>query len=62
MNDNDKTCIAIRHILFEDLGCFEIPIRKAGYDIQYREAPVDNFEDALDANLLVILGGPCSAR
>ena len=62
MNDNGKTCIAIRHILFEDLGHFEDPIRKAGYDIQYREAPVDNFEDAPDADLLVILGGPCSVN
>ena len=62
MNDDSKTCIAIRHIFFEDLGHFEGPIRKAGYDIHYREAPVDNFEDAFDTDLLVILGGTCSVH
>lgn len=54
-----RTCIAIRHILFEDLGVFEPAIRRAGYDIRYLDAPIDSLGDATDADLLVILGGPC---
>lgn len=54
-----KTCIAIRHILFEDLGIFETPIKAAGYDIRYLDAPIDPIDDAFVSDLLVILGGPC---
>lgn len=55
-----RTVQAVRHIGFEDLGSFEIPLREAGYKIEY----VDVAEhepaslDPLGADLLVILGGP----
>lgn len=29
-----KTVQVIRHIGFEDLGCFAAPLRAAGYDIE----------------------------
>jgi len=51
---------AIRHIGFEDLGSFELPLRDAGYDIEY----IDMAErdpatlDPLAADILVVLGGP----
>ena len=54
------TVQALRHIGFEDLGSFEIPLRAAGYDIEY----VDVAErdpgslDPLGPGLLVVLGGP----
>jgi len=31
-----KACIAIRHVLFENLGVFENPIRESGFDIEIR--------------------------
>ena len=61
MEDNKKTCFAIRHLQFENLGTFEDPIREADYAIHYLDAPIANLESAYHADLLVILGGPCSA-
>jgi GMP synthase (glutamine-hydrolysing) len=51
---------AVRHIGFEDLGSFEIPLRTVGYDIEYVDvAECDpGFLDPLGLDLLVILGGP----
>jgi GMP synthase (glutamine-hydrolysing) len=55
-----RTVQAVRHIGFEDLGSLEIPLREAGYDIEY----VDVAErepgslDPIGPDLLVILGGP----
>lgn len=59
MNAQSKTCIVIRHIHFEDLGCFEQPLRDSGYSISYLEAPLDELDNAYNSDLLVILGGPC---
>lgn len=55
-----KTAQAIRHIGFEDLGSFALPLRAAGYDIEYIDvAERDAAQlDPLAADLLVILGGP----
>jgi len=53
-----KTCYAIRHVHFEDLGSFADPIREAGYGIHYLEAPVDDLSPARDADLTILLGGP----
>lgn len=51
---------AIRHIGFEDLGSFEIPLREAGYAIHYIDVAEHDPAslDPLDADLLIILGGP----
>jgi hypothetical protein len=55
-----KTVQAIRHIGLEDLGSFAIPLRAAGYDIEYVDvAERDAAQlDPLAADLLVVLGGP----
>ncbi|WP_085374612.1 glutamine amidotransferase [Magnetospirillum sp. ME-1] len=58
-----KTCVAIRHVAFEDLGSFQAPIAAAGYSIRTVEAGLDDFAALDDAaiDLLVILGGPIGA-
>ncbi|QEE43205.1 glutamine amidotransferase (plasmid) [Rhizobium sp. WL3] len=51
---------AIRHISFEDLGSFEAPLADAGYDINYIDVAERDPSslDPLEADLLVVLGGP----
>ena len=58
-----KTCVAIRHVAFEDLGSFEPFLREAGFDVAYREAGWDELDavDPLAPDLLVVLGGPIGA-
>lgn len=58
-----KRAIAIRHVPFEDLDSFAVPLAARGYTIAYREAPVDALDtpDLVDAELLIILGGPIGA-
>jgi GMP synthase (glutamine-hydrolysing) len=58
-----RTAVAIRHVHFEDLGAFAEPIREAGYAIEFRDAGLDELEriDALDPELVIVLGGPISA-
>jgi GMP synthase (glutamine-hydrolysing) len=56
-----KTVLALRHVHFEDLGAFEVPLREAGYEICYRDAGVDDFASPGDFDLLAILGGPIGA-
>lgn len=49
----------IQHLAFEDLGSFDSVLREAGCDLHYVQAGVDDLRDPiLDADLLVILGGP----
>ncbi|GAA6212050.1 glutamine amidotransferase [Hyphomicrobiales bacterium 4NK60-0047b] len=59
MSEAKKLCIAVRHLQFEGLGVFEEPVAKAGYEIQYIDAPVEKLDRAYEADLLFILGGPC---
>jgi GMP synthase (glutamine-hydrolysing) len=58
-----KTCIAIRHVAFEDLGSFEPVLAAAGFAIRYVEAGLDDFGglDPAGMDLLVVLGGPIGA-
>jgi GMP synthase (glutamine-hydrolysing) len=51
---------AIRHVGFEDLGSFAVPLREAGYDIEYIDVAERDPAtlDPLGADLLVVLGGP----
>ncbi|EME69085.1 glutamine amidotransferase [Paramagnetospirillum caucaseum] len=58
-----KTCVAIRHVAFEDLGSFQAPLEAAGYSIRYHEAGLDDFAllDEAATDLLVVLGGPIGA-
>jgi GMP synthase (glutamine-hydrolysing) len=55
-----KTCLAVRHVAFEDLGLLAPLIAARGYDVRYHEAGIDRFDaDTLIApDLVVVLGGP----
>lgn len=58
-----KSALVIRHVHFEDLGTFAAPLRRAGYDIKYRDLGTEDFLNfAPDApDLLIVLGGPIGA-
>jgi GMP synthase (glutamine-hydrolysing) len=52
----------VRHLLFEDLGSFEPVLRDCGWQLSYHDAGVDPIHPALvDADLLIVLGGPIGA-
>jgi GMP synthase (glutamine-hydrolysing) len=55
-----KTCLAIRHVAFEDLGLLGPLVSARGYDIRYHDAGIDAFAaDTLIApDLVIVLGGP----
>jgi GMP synthase (glutamine-hydrolysing) len=55
-----KTCIAIRHVAFEDLGSFEPALIEAGYDVRYVDIGLDDLDGIAPtaSDLLVVLGGP----
>jgi len=55
-----RTVQAIRHLGFEDLGSFAVPLQEAGYDIEYIDVAERDpaTVDPLGADLLVVLGGP----
>jgi GMP synthase (glutamine-hydrolysing) len=54
------TALAIRHVPFEDLGSFAPVLRERGFAVGYRDAGLDDLgaRDLIDADLLVVLGGP----
>jgi GMP synthase (glutamine-hydrolysing) len=58
-----KTCVAVRHVAFEDLGLLGPLVRARGYDIRYHDAGVDPFgsDSLLAADLVIVLGGPIGA-
>jgi len=58
-----KTCLALRHVAFEDLGSFEPLLRAAGYQVVYHDAGYDDLAaiDPLVPDLMVVLGGPIGA-
>lgn len=55
-----KTCVAVRHVAFEDLGLLGPVLSARGYDIRYHDAGVDSFDgDTLaQSDLIIVLGGP----
>jgi GMP synthase (glutamine-hydrolysing) len=58
-----KTVVAIRHVVFEDLGSFASSLAQRGFELRYLDAGLDRLDD-LDPNepdLLVVLGGPIGA-
>jgi GMP synthase (glutamine-hydrolysing) len=59
-----KTCLAIRHVAFEDLGTFADALAERGFAIRYVEAGYDDLAGlgAEDADLLAVLGGPIGAN
>ena len=58
-----KTAVAIRHVLFEDLGTFESVLSARGYGVSYLQAGRDDIAEirSPDIDPLVILGGPIAA-
>jgi GMP synthase (glutamine-hydrolysing) len=55
--------LALRHVLFEDLGLLAPLLADRGYAVTYADVPVDGTprDDVLAADLLVVLGGPIGA-
>jgi GMP synthase (glutamine-hydrolysing) len=55
-----RTCLAVRHVAFEDLGLLGPLVAARGYDIRYHDAGIDRFDaETLAApDLLIVLGGP----
>ena len=61
MSSPNLTAVAIRHVPHEGLGAFAQPLADAGFDVRYHDAwiaPDPATSGALDADLLVVLGGP----
>mgnify|MGYP001172754677 CR=1 FL=1 len=53
-----KTALILRHLPFEDLGNFAPVLEDAEYRLEQIEAGIDSLPDPLQADLVVILGGP----
>ena len=54
------TALAVTHVAFEDLGSLGIELTHAGFNIELIDACTTNMRtiDALDPDLIVVLGGP----
>jgi len=52
-----RTALAIRHVHFEDLGSFAVPIAAAGYQVRYLDPGIDDLRprDIEAADLLVVV-------
>lgn len=55
--------VAIRHVVFEDLGVWHPWFEANGWTVRYVDAPVADIAalDPLDGDLLIVLGGPIGA-
>lgn len=60
MSTPARTVLALRHVTFEDLGVLDPLLRARGFEVVYRDAPIEGVDAAAvaDADLLVVLGGP----
>jgi GMP synthase (glutamine-hydrolysing) len=60
MTADERTAVVLRHLSFEDLGLLAPVLRRAGWTVSVREAPVDDLTDPgiEEADLLIVLGGP----
>jgi GMP synthase (glutamine-hydrolysing) len=54
------TTLALRHVPFEDLGALAPVLAQRGHDVRYVDVPTADLAsvDALEVDLLVVLGGP----
>lgn len=59
----NKSAVVIRHIHFEDLGTLGPVLQERGYLVRYVDPAVDDLAslDAVEPDLLVVLGGPIGA-
>lgn len=59
-----KTAVAIRHVMFEDLGILQPLLTERGYNVRYLDAGIDAItaDTATNADLFVVLGGPIGAN
>jgi GMP synthase (glutamine-hydrolysing) len=55
-----KTCLAVRHVAFEDLGLLDPLLAARGYAIRYLDAGIERIEadTLLTPDLVIVLGGP----
>jgi GMP synthase (glutamine-hydrolysing) len=55
-----RTVVAVRHVLFEDLGILAPLLTERGYSIRYLDAGVDLVDTTIfsSADLAIVLGGP----
>jgi GMP synthase (glutamine-hydrolysing) len=55
-----RSCVAVRHVAFEDLGLLGPLVAARGYAIRYHDAGVERFdaETLIAPDLVVVLGGP----
>jgi GMP synthase (glutamine-hydrolysing) len=53
-----KDAVAICHVAFEDAGTLGPVLEERGVRLTYLQAGVDDLSPAVDADLLVVLGGP----
>lgn len=56
----NKTALALRHVVSEDLGQLAPLLARNGYQVRHFDVGVDSFDQLspLDADLLIVLGGP----
>jgi GMP synthase (glutamine-hydrolysing) len=55
-----KSCVAVRHVTFEDLGLLGPLLTARDYAIRYHDAGIEKFDKTtlLAPDLVVVLGGP----
>lgn len=57
-----KHAVVLQHIAFEDLGTLQPLLLAQGWTVQVLHAGIDPLEQAENADLLVVLGGPISVN
>ena len=53
-----KNAVAIYHVAFEDAGTLEPVLQERGVTLSYLQAGRDDLSPALEADLVLVLGGP----
>ena len=55
-----KSCLAVRHVAFEDLGLLGPLVSARNYDIRYHDAGIERFDAGtlIASDLVIVLGGP----
>jgi len=62
MNPQPRRALALQHLAFEDLDGFAPALAAAGYRLETALAPDGLPRSAVDADLLIVLGGPIGAN